>query len=277
MATFVGAFGVPHTPIFAQAVNREGPDSETGRLFAKVREALADARPDVLIVFDTDHLNTFFLDNLPTLAVGVAERFSGPNDEPPELPVRSIPSDPALARHILAHAVRAGYDPATVQEFTVDHSIVVPLHFMTPAMDVPVVPIFVNGHVPPLPPAARAFAFGRTIRAAIDSHGSAQRVAVVGSGSFSLEVYGPRIAPGRNFGVPDPAWAARVHEHMARGTFDALVAEATPERLQGAGNVAGELLDWLAMAGTLGRNRAADWIAAQERFGHSYAIWQEGA
>ena len=27
-------------------------------------------RPDLIVMFDTDHLNTFFLDNLPVFALG---------------------------------------------------------------------------------------------------------------------------------------------------------------------------------------------------------------
>ena len=100
MARYVGAFGVPHTPIFAQAVLAEGAGSQTGRLFAAVRDELERAAPDVIVMFDTDHLNTFFLDNLPMLAVGVADSFSGPNDEPPALPVQAVPSHSGLAAHI---------------------------------------------------------------------------------------------------------------------------------------------------------------------------------
>lgn len=274
MAAFVGAFGVPHIPMFADMARREGASSETGALFARVREALERARPDVLVMFDTDHLNTFFFDCLPTLAIGVADSFRGPNDEPPALDVQVVPSDPALARHIRASCVLAGFDLASSESFEVDHSVMVPLHFLTPRFDVPVVPIFVNGHVPPLPSAQRAYALGREVRRAIESLPGARRVAVVGSGSFSLEVLGPRVAPGRNNGVPDPAWAEHVHGRFRDGTVDSLVEEATEARMAEAGNVAGELLNWIAMAGA-GSGRPADWIAAQPQFGHSYAVWAE--
>ena len=113
--------------------------------------------------------------------------------------------------------------------------------------------MFINGHVPPLPSAARVYRFGRSVRAAIDCFPGEARVAVIGSGSFSLEVFGPRIIPGSSFGVPDPAWAARVQTHMQDGTVAALLGEATEERMLAAGNIAGELLDWIAMLGTIGR------------------------
>ena len=78
MAQIVAGFGVPHTPVFPFFVKRDGPDCEIAKLFAAQKEQLAAARPDVIVMFDTDHLNTFFLDNLPIFAVGVDETFTGP-------------------------------------------------------------------------------------------------------------------------------------------------------------------------------------------------------
>ena len=262
--------------MFADMVKREGLSSETGGLFGQVREALGRVRPDVLVMFDTDHLNTFFFDCLPTLAIGVIDRFRGPNDEPPALDAQSVPSDPALARHLRRSCIEAGFDLASTEHFDVDHSVMIPLHFLTPRFDVPVVPIFINGHVPPLPSARRAFTFGREVRRAIDAYPDSRRVAVVGSGSFSLEVLGPRVAPGRNNGVPDPAWAEHVHGCFRDGAVGMLLDEATEARMDQAGNVAGELLNWIAMAGAAGE-RPADWIAAQPQFGHSFAVWEQAA
>jgi hypothetical protein len=79
-----------------------------------------------------------------------------------------------------------------------------PLHFLTPRMHIPVIPVFISGHVPPLPSAQRCHALGQAVGGAIVSWPSALRVAIMGSGSFSLEVGGPRMAPGRSDGVPDP-------------------------------------------------------------------------
>ncbi len=276
MATYVGAFGVPHTPIFAQAVLAEGAGSETGRLFAAVRGELERVAPDTIVMFNTDHLNTFFLDNLPMLAVGVTDSFWGPNDEPPNLPMQEVPSNPGLAAHIRRRGIADGFDLALAQSFQVDHSFVIPLHFLTPGMKVPVIPVFINGHVSPLPSARRVHALGRSVRAAIEGFPGTERVAIVGSGSFSLEVFGPRIAPGRNFGVPDTAWAEHVHACMRDGDIETLLREATEERMEAAGNVAGELLDWLAMLGAAG-DGPASWIEPQTQFGHSYGVWRAGA
>ena len=69
MAQIVAGFGVPHTPIFPHFVKRDGPDCEIAKLFCAQKNELAATRPDLIVMFDTDHLNTFFLDDLPIFAI----------------------------------------------------------------------------------------------------------------------------------------------------------------------------------------------------------------
>jgi gallate dioxygenase len=204
VAQIVAALGVPHTRVFPFFVKRDGPNCETAKLFAAQKQELAAARPNVIVMFDTDHLNTFFLDNLPIFAVGVDQSFTGPNDEPREMPVYKIPSAVDLAAHIRRSSIEAGFDAALTEHYSVDHSIAVPPHFLTPDMHMPVIPFFISGHVPPLPAAQSCYALGQAVARAIESWPAPLRVVVMGSGSFSLEVAGPRMAPGRTDGVPDP-------------------------------------------------------------------------
>jgi gallate dioxygenase len=273
MAQIVAAFGVPHTPIFPFLVKRDGPDCETAKLFQAQKQQFAAARPDIIVMFDTDHLNTFFLDNLPIFAVGMDKNFKGPNDEPREVPDYIVPSAPDLAAHILKACIESGFDIGMTQRFSVDHSVIVPLYFLTPDMQVPVVPFFISGHVPPLPSAQRCHALGQAVARAIESWSSPQRVVIMGSGSFSLEVGGPRMAPGRSDGVPDPAWALRVIKYLEEQQIDKLINEATPYQLLKAGNVGGELLNWIAMLGAIG-SRKPNYIAPQMQNGHAYGVWR---
>ena len=272
MAQIVGALGVPHTPFFPALVEREGPQCETARFFAALTRELEAMRPDLIVMYDTDHLNTFFFDNLPVFAMGVTDAFKGPNDEPRAVPIYMIKSRADVAAHLRRACVEAGFDLAVTQDFTVDHSVVVPLHFMTPAMGIPVIPIFVSGHVPPLPSARRCHALGVTIKRAIESWPERLRVVVIGSGSFSLEVFGPRIAPGKSDGVPDPAWAKRVCGLLQQGATPTLLEEATEDQLLRAGNVGGELLDWIAMLGAVDDKRPK-FVTPQMEQGHAYAAW----
>jgi Catalytic LigB subunit of aromatic ring-opening dioxygenase len=149
----------------------------------------------------------------------------------------------------------------------------VPLHFLTPDVAIPIVPFFINGLAPPLPSAQRCYALGRTVRAAIANWPQTARVAVIGSGSFSLEIGGPKIPPGERAGTPDPEWAERVQHYLANARIDVLVAEATPARLAQAGNIGGELLNWIAMLGAVG-NRKPVFLAGERENGHAYAAWR---
>jgi gallate dioxygenase len=273
MAQIVAGFGVPHTPVFPFFVKRDGPDCETAKLFAAQKEQLAAARPDVIVMFDTDHLNTFFLDNLPIFAVGVDKAFTGPNDEPREMPIYTIPSAVDLAAHIRQNVIEDGFDAALTQHFSVDHSIAVPLHFLTPDMRIPVIPFFISGHLPPLPSARRCYALGQAVARALASWPATLRVVIMGSGSFSLEVAGPRMAPRRTDGVPDPDWAVRVIKHLEEQQIEKLIGEATPHQLLKAGNVGGELLNWIAMLGAIG-DRKPNYVAPQMQNGHAYGVWR---
>jgi predicted alpha/beta-hydrolase family hydrolase len=95
----------------------------------------------------------------------------------------------------------------------------------------------------------------------------------IGSGSFSLDVHGPLTPPGRPASVPDPAWVQRVQQHLEGNRVPDLIAESTPDRFARAGNVSGELLNWIAMLGTIEGHTLA-WIKAQPGQGHAYAVWR---
>jgi hypothetical protein len=73
MAEIVAGFGVPHTPMFPSLVARDGPGSETAQLYRSVADHLRAVEPEVLVIFDSDHLNTFFLEQFPH-ALGRVER-----------------------------------------------------------------------------------------------------------------------------------------------------------------------------------------------------------
>lgn len=272
MASIVGALGVPHTPAFPAAVAAEGTKSETFQWFLECKNAVAEMRPDVIVMFDTDHLNTFFFDHLPVFAIGVDDAFTGPNDETPGLNERCVPSHKELAAHLRRQCVSDGFDVSMIQQFSVDHSIMVPLHFIVPDFNTPIIPVFISGHVPPLPSARRCFDLGRSICRGIGTFPDTLRIAVIGSGSFSLDVFGTMTAPKQSFGVPDPAWSESVVDLLRHGLVEELIERTLPQKLAHAGNVAGEILNWIAMlAATDGKPPMS--IRHQGRFGHGYAIW----
>jgi len=77
---------------------------------------------------------------------------------------------------------------------------------------------------------------------------------------------------GKSDGVPDPDWAKRVCVLLEQGATETLLAEATSEQMLRAGNVGGELLDWIAMLGAVGARRPK-FVTPQMEQGHAYAAW----
>src|SRR5262249_49908160 len=152
---------------------------------------------------------------------------AGPNDRTVMPRYDRVPVHGALAAHLRQCGIAAGFDLTLLQGFEVDHSILVPLHFLTPAMNLPIVPVFINCFVPPLPSARRCYALGQAIRAAVESFPGSLRVAAMGSGNFSLEIGGPKVAPGRRQGIPDPDWIAHVAGLLQQGSIEQLLTEAT--------------------------------------------------
>jgi aromatic ring-opening dioxygenase catalytic subunit (LigB family) len=270
VAEIVGAFGVPHNPHFPTWVTNGHPlAGEIARLYGALRDAYEHAAPDTLVYITSDHYNLFW-ESLPIFAIAVAESAHGASDYP-ELD-RDLRLDAALGRHVQAHVVDAGFDVGMVQELELDHTVIAPLHFLAPDADVALVPVFINGFIRPLPSAQRCFALGRAIRDALETAPGSARVAVVASGSFSLEIGGPRISEDSHTGVPDPAWMERVLELLRAGDVERLVAEATDEQIWRAGNAGGEVLDWIAMLATIDP-RPPTVLDAQPQFGHAYAAW----
>ena len=268
MAELVAAFGTPHAPMFPEQVRQGSPGSaEVVQLFGEVRQHLEAVDPDVLIVFDSDHVSTFFVNNFPTFSVGIGDTTAGPNDMTVMPHYEGIPVHAGLATHLRAEGIRDDFDLSLLQDFEVDHSILVPLHFLTPRMDTAIVPFYVNGLVPPIPGAKRCYALGQSIRRAIEAWPEHLRVAVLASGVFSLDLGGPRSGGP----VPDPGWTQRVCGLLQQGHVAQLLDEATTERMWRAGNIGGELLNWVTMLGVIGDRKPR---FVHPRDGDAFAAWR---
>lgn len=274
MAELVLGAGVPHTPYFPRMVE-SGNGARIASLFGQVRQRLETAAPDVLVVLDSDHFVSFFFDNLPVFCVGLAEEAEGPYEISRQMPRYKIKINQQFGKGLLNHGINGGFDLAGAEEIRLDHSIMVPLHFLTPKMDIPVVPLFIKGLATPLPRARRCHALGKMIRRFIERWPGKERVAVIASGSFSLEVGGPQM------GWIDEVWIQNLVQWMREGKSGELVRRATSRRMLAAGNTGGELLNWIALLGAL-EGKTPAYIEAdcqppdQPRDGHAYAVWEAG-
>ena len=58
------------------------------------------AKADAIVVIANDHFNTFFMNNFPTFAIGVADAAYGPNDQT-KMPHYDFAVQSSLASHML--------------------------------------------------------------------------------------------------------------------------------------------------------------------------------
>ena len=146
--------------------------------------ALAEARPDALIVIAAEHFANFFMDNMPAYAIGMADRYEGPIEDPGWLGIAKtrVPGNAALSQRLIRDVMET-VDVSFAEEWKFDHGIMVPLHFLTPRFDLPVIPVNINCQGPPLTPLHRAWAFGEALRRACDA--APERIALVGTGGIS--------------------------------------------------------------------------------------------
>src|ERR1043166_8182329 len=211
MAQIVSIIGITHNPflprMFQQPQQPPGAAKVKERI-AMMRKKLAEANPDALIAIGNDHLHQFFMDNMPAFMIGKMDQYDGTfHDEVRELglPTCNWPGDVELSDAIMEGAFARGVDFAYSNELTIDHSIVVPMIFVRPEMDIPIVPILTNCIAPPMPRAKRFYEVGKAIRSAIDALSTAKRIGVLVSGHLSLEIGGPRQFEPR---LIDPAFDA---------------------------------------------------------------------
>jgi len=271
MARVVVGVGVPHNPFFPRLAMEDGQARIVGD-FNTVRAALEAAEPDILLIYTSDHFVNFFYDKLPAFCVGTAEHADGPHEISRDMPWYSTKVAAAFGKGLLGHGLKSNFDLAGAEELRLDHSTLVPLHFLTPDMEIPIAPVFINGLAHPLPNADRCHQLGHMVRKYIEQWDDDARVGVIASGSISLEVGGPQV------GWVDADWVNRVVELMRHGKSAELVAESTTEQLIRAGNASGELLNWIAMLGTLGDAQPTYLEASMEpaespRSAHVFGVW----
>jgi aromatic ring-opening dioxygenase catalytic subunit (LigB family) len=211
--------------------------------FGALRDALDASGSDTLIVLTSEHWANFFLDHIGAFCIGKAERYSGPVEPWLKIEKQEIKGDPALAAELIEAAYDRGIEPSFAHELEFDHGTMVPLHFIAPRMDRPVVPVIFNTLAAPQPSALRCLELGRVVgEVAAKSH---KRIGLIATGGLSHD-------PGeRNHGVIDQDFDHRFLAAMAAGDADTL-ARYTRAEFAKAGAGAFELLSWVALTGALG-------------------------
>jgi len=251
MAEIVIGIAASHAPNLANPSMLRGMDEEQlGRIkagFAQARALLEEARPDAIVIFSSDHFDRCFFDNLPPFLVAVGDIAEGPINEYLKIPKVKVSVDGGLGRFLVSEGLENGVDFASSVDLPLDHAEVVPLSFLTPNWDIPIVPIVVNAFAPPMPSLKRCAQVGAFIHEAVERWPEQKRVAVLGTGGLSHWV-----------GLPE---TGRVNAEFDRWFMEALAAgrqsdiiaryKKAEELDAVAGNGGQEVRDWLAAAGAM--------------------------
>lgn len=250
MARIVGAVTTSHVPAIGGAIAKGRQDEPYWKpffgAFGKARDWLARVKPDVAVVVYNDHGLQFFLDKMPTFAVGAADEYRNA-DEGWGLP--TLPpyrGDAAFSWHLIESLVAEEFDVTSCQEVLVDHAFTVPLQLLWPGpCPVATVPVMVNTVQHPLPSPARCLKFGAALGRAIASWSSDARVLVLGTGGLSHQLEGPR-AGFINSEFDRMCMAKIVDQPEALGGY------SIPRLVELAGSQGTELLNWLVARAALG-------------------------
>ena len=175
-----------HAPGITGRLDRVAPEvrAEMAAGYARMRDEIAAAKPDALIVIAAEHFANFFFNNMPVFAVGMADQYEGPIEDPEWLKIdrTKVPGNAALSKRLINQLLPT-IDVAVAEEWKFDHGIMVPVHLLTPHYDIPIIPMNLNCQAPPLTPLRRAWTFGEELRKACDA--LPERFAVVGTGGIS--------------------------------------------------------------------------------------------
>lgn len=152
--------------------------------YAQMAEDIRATGADVLVIVAAEHFANFFMDNMPAFAMGMADWYEGPVEDPDfiKIPFRRAPGNKDLSLRLIKQMLHS-VDVAFAEEWRMDHGVIVPLHFLAPNNDLPIIPCNINCQGPPLTPLSRAWAFGEALRQACDKQ--PEKIALVGTGGIS--------------------------------------------------------------------------------------------
>src|SRR3974390_2892515 len=136
MASIIGGIATTHGPAIGNAIARGLQNDPYWKPFfdgfKSAPSWLRPNQPDVVVVVYNDHGLNFFLDKMPTFAVGAAGEYRHA-DEGWGLPVSApFPGDPEFSWHIIESLVGDEFDITTCQEMLVDHAFTIPLALLWP-------------------------------------------------------------------------------------------------------------------------------------------------
>jgi protocatechuate 4,5-dioxygenase beta chain len=200
MAQIVGGICTSHIPAIGNAIANELYEDAYWKPFfdgyPPVRDWLNEVKPDVAIVVYNDHGLNFFLDKMPTFAIGAAPTYENA-DEGWGIPtIEPFLGDPKLSWHIINSLHDDEFDICSCQEMLVDHGFTVPMSLLWPERtfenQIKTIPFCVNTVQHPVASPKRCLDIGRALGKAIASYPEDTKIVILGTGGLSHQLDGER-------------------------------------------------------------------------------------
>ena len=197
-----------------------------------------------------DHGLNFFLDKIPTFAIGCADQYQNADEGWGLQTLATFAGDAPFSWHLAESLIEQEFDITTCQEMLVDHGFIVPMALMwrhLPEWPVKAIPLAINTVQHPIPSAQRLYRLGQALGAGIKAYPEDIKVVIFGTGGMSHQLQGERAGIiDVDFDVQcmqsiidDPSWLASM---------------STTEIMRKAGTEGVEVIMWLAMRGALDDN-----------------------
>jgi hypothetical protein len=180
----------------ADALERITPEHLTRRhgeamaAMARIRDDVAAARLDALIIVGDDQEELFQHDNMPAIGVYYGETIFGRMPYQKEIEEADFPCHAGLAAHLIGVLQQDGFDLSVMRSLAEGkregHAYSFVHRFYMAGAAIPIVPVFLNAYYPPNQPTpARCLALGEAIRRAVEAFPQDLRVGVMASGGLS--------------------------------------------------------------------------------------------
>jgi 3-O-methylgallate 3,4-dioxygenase len=230
----------------ADAMQRIAPTELTRRhgeameAMARIRDDVAAAKLDALVVVGDDQEELFHHDNMPAIGIYYGETIRGRLPYQKVVQEADYPCHAGLARHLIGALQQDGFDLSVMRALAAEqregHAYSFVHRFYIAEHPVPIVPVFLNAYYPPNQPSpTRCLALGESIRRAIEAFPQDARIGVMASGGLSHFV---------------------VDENFDRALLDALrrkdaafFRNAPLSKLMSGSS---EIRNWICMAGAVG-------------------------
>lgn len=169
-----------HSPLIEFVEPQPGVRDRVNEGFATARNFIADAKPDLAVIFAPDHYSGFFYDMMPPFCIGArAEAIGDFGTAGGKL---SVDHDVAWKLH--KDVLASGIDLPISEKMVVDHGVAQPMEILFGGLEnIPVVPFFINSVAANFGPVDRIRKLGEAVGQSLKETG--RNVIIIGSGGLS--------------------------------------------------------------------------------------------